>query len=1630
MIPREAHWLLLIVCTLRLPESLGERTYDTSEWIPITLHPLQASGSEAIEHQAPNERVLTLDASPKNFFPDYQQRQPNQIQPPGPKKLFDPKPRKLKFPTEYSFETPPPPQKSHIDYYDHDASYLYDQTPRVKQQRPVADRYVAVPSVNPQAPKPDAPDLYEQYQLPFNSSFYHSLSPSSINNDFYQAIRNNEANINASDRQAPRSQVEQETVQLVYVPVENLKAQPPKSEGSLRERFSLPAYSPVVSQYQATQKPFYGSLPDAQLSVSTPESKQTRLESIRQDYLQQSLGAERLQEQLADDINPLKQVYASTTAKPSLKAHQPPLAVFLESQQKAEIVDVLNILRGAKSIAVQDKVTPESPQIFIGPSNLDSPDGYTKFPLPYLNNINGNRIERKIDQLPFFVAPVGYKTPPGYAKIALPSPHVGSVVVSVPSSLEQTPHNQVLSFSSPAFEPPRTQRVPDTYDLLNPGGGDYQSNLDSFRGQYQSTLDSVRGQYQSTQSPPVSEFNGLAVSTPTHTYSPERNAFGNAYTSAPSTPYYTQPLSNQPAYQDAPNVYRPQLPEQAPAPQKPQYSARQTTQLPEVSNIDLAINEYELGQTNNHFEEHNKVKHSTTRRPEEAPRSTRRPATRTRYEETTTVRGRTRTRGRPGRTTSTTTPAAVDPDRYTVLEEFSAREVSTESYESPSSSPEGQTEPPRRPTASFSGSRYLPEEAFDTTRAQSYDNTRVELEPPKRNRFVAQEEPPSTPKQYRTEVENIPANVYSLGQPTTYGSDFEPSRTPSSSSRPFYENVEVSTTGRASSREPPTHRFGSEVVNYENREPNQGRATYSANSDELPVRPEKERESAEQRPQGLEEPSSVDNLFQPNFDQTYISLQDQAVRSLLVPNLLAPGAKQSRPTLPTESSPQPVPTTEELIQLPSSTEAPTTTTTTTTGRPTVRTRGRGRPRPTSAAAVESAPSRRTPSRRRPTPQTSSTERAVDYDSGDSGSYVQQRFRTRTRPTQNDIVERPSTTEAYQPPAIEVAYEPIKSRTAQTPYEEQLVVTIAPNPEPEIREYSRVFTAPITTTPQPVLDYENTRIRTLPVAEAPSSEQPERRLEAGPRQSEEEPYRRSHNANIQSGGVLNNRREPSTSTAPPTRVRGRTRGRSRFATTTTTPRPISRVSSRPTSATLRAPTQEQEEPEFFGFTRQPNFSPAATKLSPSTTTLEPAVRFVGEIRPKYTPRTTTGQPAEDVDYAETPRTRVRARTRAPARPTPANTVRPVESEPAAGRGRVATPQRTRGRSHYRAPENVKRENEDEDVANQNYPTEFLQKLEVSSAKPRKTFQITVDPLEGDDDQASYSSIHRPKFVQAPLDSDGSTASTQTRDPNGLQFSEKPQHFPSPEPQALAFELSDQPIPVEASTWEESQETASTAVAEPTTKSRRRGAWKLVRQRPADPLEVSESQNYQSVLNAFESIGKSDSFGKTQHFKDQSSLEDVRDSADEESLESADEESLESAAASTEPKLDELSPTTKTPENFFEKIYEMFGVFGHGETNATTVSSASEDSSTVANPVFPEEITELPTTTSGEEQKAAETTETLPASTTLNISASSQPYDVEPWEMKQVKTSTSTEVSHETEICYKGRCVKSRDKKTHK
>ncbi|XP_014253594.1 uncharacterized protein LOC106668918 [Cimex lectularius] len=110
--------------------------------------------------------------------------------------------------------------------------------------------------------------------------------------------------------------------------------------------------------------------------------------------------------------------------------NQPPLSVYMETSPNSKVGDVLSLLKDAKTIPVLDTIGPDSPQVFVGPSNLKPPHGYVKFELPYLSSLDGNRVERKVLQLPFFVAPLNFQPPPGYSKIPFPPPHIGSVVLS------------------------------------------------------------------------------------------------------------------------------------------------------------------------------------------------------------------------------------------------------------------------------------------------------------------------------------------------------------------------------------------------------------------------------------------------------------------------------------------------------------------------------------------------------------------------------------------------------------------------------------------------------------------------------------------------------------------------------------------------------------------------------------------------------------------------------------------------------------------------------------------------------------------------------------------------------------------------------------------------------------------------------------------------------------------------------------------------------------------------------------------------------------------------------------------------------------------------------------------------
>lgn len=187
--------------------------------------------------------------------------------------------------------------------------------------------------------------------------------------------------------------------------------------------------------------------------------QQLGLSSIHKDISQQNLkvkdSQKHIQQGKSIDFKEKNISHPPKTRKP----HQPPLAVYMEGNSAADVEAVLGTLKNAKSIAVQDQFRPNSPQVFIGPSNLIVPEGFAKFPLPYLSNLDNNRIQRKAQQFPFFVAPINYKEPEGYSKIPLPSPHIGSVVISqfnqkqIPNYRDNRPVAITnYKFVNPAFE--------------------------------------------------------------------------------------------------------------------------------------------------------------------------------------------------------------------------------------------------------------------------------------------------------------------------------------------------------------------------------------------------------------------------------------------------------------------------------------------------------------------------------------------------------------------------------------------------------------------------------------------------------------------------------------------------------------------------------------------------------------------------------------------------------------------------------------------------------------------------------------------------------------------------------------------------------------------------------------------------------------------------------------------------------------------------------------------------------------------------------------------------------------------------------------------------------------------------
>uniref|UniRef100_A0A182QJU3 Mucin-5AC n=1 Tax=Anopheles farauti TaxID=69004 RepID=A0A182QJU3_9DIPT len=290
------------------------------------------------------------------------------------------------------------------------------------------------PPPPPPPPQPQ-PNLFEQQFLGGAKS---PLSEALIQEDkpqpqqleqqsfSYQHIRQPELDGQPGGGPPPQQPgaVSQEEVQLLYVPVETLYNQ--KQQSPL---------APDTNRYNALPQPVSPSLINdfytAGTTTTTPKppvrtSAATFATQPPQRSVYTSAGAETSAPALSSR--------SSSTSASKPKPNQPPLALFLYNdgrQGKLSTSDAIGGLKNINEIAVLDAFGKNTPKVFIGPNGLAPPKSYSRFDLPYLSSVDlsSNRANRKIEDLPFFVAPLSYKTPGGYTKIALPPPHVGSIVV-------------------------------------------------------------------------------------------------------------------------------------------------------------------------------------------------------------------------------------------------------------------------------------------------------------------------------------------------------------------------------------------------------------------------------------------------------------------------------------------------------------------------------------------------------------------------------------------------------------------------------------------------------------------------------------------------------------------------------------------------------------------------------------------------------------------------------------------------------------------------------------------------------------------------------------------------------------------------------------------------------------------------------------------------------------------------------------------------------------------------------------------------------------------------------------------------------------------------------------------------
>ncbi|KAI5632312.1 hypothetical protein NE865_14959 [Phthorimaea operculella] len=320
--------------------------------------------------------------------------------------------------------------------------------PKLRPQAPVISNPVAFPKsnsghqtqvkpfVNQAVKKPEGLKYVDGYRVEHDGQLV--KKPQSLQKLKYDSFES--AKVPKTEMVPPKAKTEKEEVQLLYVPLESLN----KGQFNFRspltssQIFNTNSYNQnqrpaPAAAVQAPPKQTFAA--DFQRPVSQP------IDNFNPEFYT-SLNSYKEFDQVPkfSTISTPFPTSLPTTPKPKkLKPHQPPLAIFLTQEAKkgsqVKVGDVLSSLKNAQSVAVLDSVNPQTaPKVFIGPSNLTPPENFVKFELPYLSNIDHS--DKKLRQLPFFVAPLSYNTPQGFAKIPFPSPHVGSVVIN--SQIKET----------------------------------------------------------------------------------------------------------------------------------------------------------------------------------------------------------------------------------------------------------------------------------------------------------------------------------------------------------------------------------------------------------------------------------------------------------------------------------------------------------------------------------------------------------------------------------------------------------------------------------------------------------------------------------------------------------------------------------------------------------------------------------------------------------------------------------------------------------------------------------------------------------------------------------------------------------------------------------------------------------------------------------------------------------------------------------------------------------------------------------------------------------------------------------------------------------------------------------------